>query len=226
MYEKVFKRVFDLVLSLTAFIILLPLILILTVVGAVTMKGNPFFLQPRPGKDERIFNLIKFRSMTNEKDMSGNLLSDDVRLVPWGKFLRHTSLDELPSLINIIAGDLAIVGPRPQLVRDMVFMTPEQRRRHSIRQGLTGLAQVNGRNSISWEKKLSYDIKYIEDGITLKNDLKIIFMTVLQVLKPDEVDAEGMATAEDFGDYLLRTGAVSKSEYDKKQSEAKELLGV
>ena len=125
------------------------------------MHGNPFFTQPRPGKDEKIFKLIKFRTMTNEKDAQGNLLPDDVRLNSYGKFLRSTSLDELPELFNILKGDMAVIGPRPQLVRDMVFMTAEQRRRHTVRQGLSGLAQVNGRNAVTWESKIAYDLQYI-----------------------------------------------------------------
>ena len=157
MYAKYFKRVFDFVLSLLALIILSPILLILMILGAIFMGGNPFFTQPRPGKDEKIFNLIKFRTMDNRRDKGGNLLPDDVRLNKYGRFLRSTSLDELPELVNIILGDMSIIGPRPQLVRDMVFMTDEQRRRHSVRQGLTGLAQCSGRNAMTWEQKFEYD---------------------------------------------------------------------
>lgn len=225
MYAKCFKRVLDFVVSLMALIVLSPVLLVLTVLGAIKMKGNPFFTQPRPGKDEKIFKLIKFRSMTCEKDKDGNFLPDEQRLTRYGKTLRSTSLDELPELINILKGDMSIVGPRPQLVRDMVFMTPEQRRRHSVRQGLTGLAQVNGRNNMSWEQKLAYDLEYIEN-ITLWGDIKIIFQTVLKVFQRDGITEEGMATAADFGDYLLEKGAVTKADYDNKQAEAKDLLGV
>ena len=189
MYSKFFKRFFDFILSFTAVVILSPLLLLLTVLGAIAMRGNPFFVQPRPGKidkktgREKIFSLIKFRTMSNKKDSDGNLLPDEERINGYGKFLRSTSLDELPSLINIVIGDISIVGPRPQLVRDMLFMTEEERRRHTVRPGLTGLAQVNGRNNITWEQKFEYDLKYIDDGITFVRDLKIIFKTVIKVLK-------------------------------------------
>ena len=231
MYSKFFKRVFDFTVSLVAFIILLPFMLIFTVIGAIAMRGNPFFIQPRPGKKrkdgtERIFYLVKFRTMSNRKDADGNLLPDEERLNAYGKFLRSTSVDELPSLINIIKGDLAIVGPRPQLVRDMVFMTAQQRRRHDVRPGLTGLAQVNGRNNITWERKFEYDLEYIDSGITLIGDVKIIIKTALKVLKRADVTREGTASDVDFGDYLLAKGEVSEEIYSDKQKEAKELLGV
>lgn len=225
MYAKCFKRVMDFALSLLALLVLSPVLLVLTVVGAIVMKGNPFFTQLRPGKDERIFKLIKFRSMTCETDANGNLLPDEQRLTKYGEFLRSSSLDELPELINILKGDMSIVGPRPQLVRDMVFMTPEQRRRHSVRQGLTGLAQSSGRNNMSWEQKMAYDLRYIEK-ITFWGDVKIILMTVGKVLKRDGITEEGMATAEDLGDYLLHKGEVTREEYDKKQETAKQLLKV
>lgn len=224
MYTNVFKRGIDLVLALMAFAILWPLLLVLTLIGAIAMKGNPFFTQPRPGKDEKIFKLLKFRTMTNEKDEKGNLLPDEKRLNGYGKFLRSTSCDELPSLINIIKGELAIVGPRPQLVRDMVFMTPEQRKRHSVRPGLTGLAQVNGRNNMLWEKKFEYDLKYIEH-ITFLGDIKIILKTFIKVFQREGINEEGMATAMDLGDYLLETSQITEEEYRLKQAEALELLG-
>ena len=225
MYAKYIKRILDFVLSLCALIVLSPLLLILIILGAVFMGGNPFFTQQRPGKDEKIFKLIKFRTMDNRKDKNGNLLPDDVRLNKYGRILRSTSLDELPELVNILVGDMAIVGPRPQLVRAMVFMTDEQRKRHTVRQGLTGLAQVNGRNAIKWEDKLSYDLKYIEN-ITFFGDVKIILKTVVNVFKRDGISEEGMATAADLGDYLLSEGKVSKAEYDQKQREAVELLRI
>ncbi len=194
------------------------------------MKGNPFFFQPRPGLidkktgKEKIFKLIKFRTMSNAKDKDGNLLPDNVRLNSYGRFLRSTSLDELPSLLNIASGNLSIVGPRPQLVRDMVFMSKEQRRRHSVRPGLTGLAQVNGRNNITWEQKFEYDLQYIGD-ITFWNDVKIIIKTVEKVLKRSDVVREGTDSDMDFGDWLLQNGSISRSEYDQKQGYAIELLG-
>lgn len=226
MYEKFLKRLLDFLLSLLALIVMSPLLLVLTVIGAIAMKGNPFFTQPRPGKNERIFNMIKFRSMTNDKDENGNLLPDEKRLNSYGKFLRATSMDELPELINILKGDLSIVGPRPQLVRDMVFMTPKQRLRHSVMPGLTGLAQVNGRNNISWEKKFQYDIEYIENGITFLNDTKIVFKTLRKVFERADTVREGTASDLDFGDYLLAKGEVTPEEYELRQKEAKELLEV
>lgn len=228
MYADYFKRPLDFLLSLLAIIVLSPVLLALTIFGAVIMGGNPFFVQPRPGKkdqngQEKIFKLIKFRSMNNRKDKNGNLLPDEQRLTKYGKFIRATSLDELPELFNILKGDMSIVGPRPQLVRDMVFMTPEQRNRHNVRQGLTGLAQCNGRNGISWEKKFEYDLQYIEN-ITFWGDVKIILKTVKSVFIREGITEENMATAEDLGDYLLRIGAVDYSTYDVKCSEATLLI--
>lgn len=223
MYANFLKRWMDFILSLLALIVLSPVLLVLIVLGAVKMKGNPFFTQLRPGKDEKIFKLIKFRSMTCETDENGNLLPDEVRLTKYGKLLRSTSLDELPELLNILKGDMSIVGPRPQLVRDMVFMTAEQRRRHSVRPGLTGLAQVNGRNAVTWDKKFAYDLAYI-GNITFCGDVKIILQTVLKVFQKEGITENGMATAADLGDYLLSENRVSQEEYDAKQAEAKRLL--
>lgn len=225
MYAKFFKRPLDFILALIAFIVLFPVLLVLTVLGAIKMKGNPFFVQPRPGKDERIFKLIKFRTMTCEKDEHGNLLPDEMRLTRYGKFLRSTSLDELPELVNIIKGDMSIVGPRPQLVRDMVFMSKEQRRRHSVRPGLTGLAQVNGRNNISWEEKFENDLQYIEK-ISLIGDIKLILKTVVKVFRRSDTVREGTESDIDFGDWLLQSGVVQQNEYEKKQNEARELMRV
>lgn len=224
MYKNYIKRPMDAVLAVFATVVLSPVLFVLIVIGAIAMRGNPFFTQQRPGKDEKIFKLIKFRTMTNQRDENGKLLPDEVRLVPYGKFLRSTSLDELPELFNIIKGDMAIVGPRPQLVRDMVFMTEEQRTRHTIRPGLTGLAQVNGRNNMSWERKFAFDLKYISDGITLLGDIKIIVKTVVKVFQRDGITEEGMATAEDLGDYLLEKGEVEKEQYDRLQEQARELM--
>lgn len=225
MYAKCLKRLFDLLLSLLALTLLSPLLLLLSLIGAVAMRGNPFFVQLRPGKGERIFRLVKFRTMTNARDKAGNLLPDEKRLTAYGKFLRATSLDELPELFNIFIGQMAIVGPRPQLVRDMVFMTKEQRVRHTVRPGLTGLAQVMGRNNISWEKKLEYDLQYIAK-ITLWGDIKILFLTVFRVLKREDTVREGTVSDIDFGDYLLEKGEVTEAEYAEKQEKAKELMGV
>ena len=212
-YKQFFKRFYDIVLSGIALVVLSPLLIILIVVGAIVMKGNPFFTQQRPGKNEKIFKLIKFRTMTNAKDKDGRLLPDEKRLVRYGKFLRSTSLDELPELINIFIGDMSIVGPRPQLVRDLVFMTDEQRKRHLVRQGLTGLAQCSGRNNMTWEKKFQYDLKYIQN-ISLWNDIKIIFKTIFKVFGRDGINEDGQATAMDLGDYLLMTGKISQDCYN------------
>jgi len=198
--------------------------LVLTLLGAIKMRGNPFFTQPRPGKDEKIFKLVKFRTMTNARDKDGNLLPDDVRLTRYGKFLRSTSLDELPELFNILKGDMAVIGPRPQLVRDMVFMTPEQRRRHTVRQGLSGLAQINGRNAVTWETKISFDLQYIEK-ITFLGDVKIIFTTLYKAfIKRSDITEENCDTATDLGDYLLASGKITREEYDRGQAEAKKLI--
>ena len=226
MYVNFFKRLLDFTLSLTALIVLSPILLILTVLGAVKMKGNPFFTQKRPGKNEKSFKLIKFRTMTCETDENGNLLPDEKRLTRYGMILRSTSLDELPELVNILKGDMSIVGPRPQLVRDMVFMTPEQRVRHSVRPGLTGLAQVSGRNNITWEEKLNYDLAYINGGMALRTDVKIIFMTVGKVFRREDTVREGTVSDMDFGDYLLKKGEITKEIYAERQKEAKDLLGV
>lgn len=229
MYAKFWKRFFDFTLSLLALIVLSPLLLILTALGAIAMGGNPFFTQLRPGKkgqsgQEKLFRLIKFRTMSNKTDKSGNLLPDAERLNGYGRFLRSTSADELPSLLNICKGEMAIVGPRPQLVRDMLFMTDEQRRRHDIRPGLTGLAQVNGRNNITWEQKFEYDLQYIDRGVTFIGDLKIILQTVGKVLKRSDTVREGTVSDMDYGDWLMLEGKVDHKTYEKKQSEAKELL--
>ena len=229
MYEKFFKRVLDFIISVTVLIVLSPVFLALTIIGAIVMKGNPFFLQPRPGKKgkdgkEKIFKLIKFRTMSNAKDENGNLLPDEKRLNKYGIWLRDTSIDELPEFVNIAMGSLSLCGPRPFLVRDMVFMTEEQRRRHDVRPGLTGLAQVNGRNNITWDQKIEYDLEYIDRKITLVGDIKIVFKTVGKVLKRSDTVREGTASDLDFGDWLMVEGRVDQLEYDEKQEEAKELL--
>lgn len=231
MYQKCFKRILDFTLSIIALIVLSPVLLILIIVGAIAMKGNPFFLQPRPGKKgkdgkEKIFKLIKFRTMSNAKDKDGNLLPDDQRLGKYGAWLRSTSLDELPELLNILVGSLSICGPRPFLVRDVVFMSEEQRRRHEVRPGLTGLAQVNGRNNITWEQKIELDLEYIDKGITLIGDAKIIMQTVGKVLKRSDTVREGTVSDMDFGDWLMMEGKVDQETYDAKQVEAKKLMTI
>ena len=197
MYAKFLKRVIDFTLSLIALIVLSPILLILVIVTAIAMKGNPFFTQLRPGKDEKIFKLIKFRTMTNERDENGELLPDDMRLNKFGKFLRSTSLDELPELINILKGDMSIVGPRPLLVKYLPRYNDEQHRRHNVRPGLTGNAQANGRNALSWEEKFNLDIEYV-DNISLTFDVKIILNTVKAVFKRDGISSKTSATMEEF----------------------------
>lgn len=238
LYRQFFKRFYDLILSLIAIIVFLPLMLILTIVGAIAMKGNPFFVQKRPGKrrklskkecgkqgvpygtygKEKTINLLKFRTMTNEKDKDGILLPDEKRLNNYGKFLRATSLDELPELLNIFAGSMSIVGPRPLLFKDMVFMSEKQRRRHNVTQGLTGLAQVNGRNAISWDKKLLYDEWYITH-ITMWRDILIILKTVFKVFARSDINREGTESDLDFGDWLLKEGKIEENEYKAKIKE-------
>ena len=203
LYRPFFKRFYDIVLSGLAIIVLSPILLILTILGAIKMKGNPFFTQMRPGKinkrtgEEKIFKLIKFRTMTCEKDENGNLLPDEKRLTKYGKILRSTSLDELPELFNIFIGDMSIVGPRPLLVQYLPLYSEEQKHRHDVRPGLTGYAQVNGRNAISWEERFKFDVEYIRK-ITLWKDVKIIFQTVFSILKREGITSETSATMEDF----------------------------
>lgn len=186
MYPKKYKRIIDLVLSLSAFLVLLPIFVILIILGIVFLGGNPFFTQLRPGKNGKIFKLIKFRTMNNKKDKNGKLLPDEVRLNKYGKILRATSLDELPELINIINGDMSIIGPRPLLPRDVECMNEEQFRRHKVRPGLTGLAQCSGRNALNWDTKLATDIEYV-DNLSFALDMKIFFKTIYKVLKRDGV---------------------------------------
>lgn len=197
MYRKYFKRLLDFSLSLGALIVLSPLLVILTAAGALAMGGNPFFTQDRPGKNERIFKLIKFRTMNNKKDRKGNLLPDEKRLTAYGKFLRSTSLDELPELLNILIGDMSIVGPRPLLVKYLPLYNKEQHRRHKVRPGLTGLAQVRGRNALTWEQKFKYDVKYV-DHITFIGDLNIILDTIRIVIHRDGISSATCATMDEF----------------------------
>ncbi len=203
MYANGIKRALDFTLSLIALLVLSPVLLILTVIGAVAMRGNPFFTQLRPGKidpktgEERIFKLMKFRTMDNRRDENGRLLPDAVRLNAYGRFLRSTSLDELPELINILKGDMSMVGPRPLLVKYLPLYSEQQRRRHLVRPGLTGLAQVNGRNAISWEERFALDVQYVEH-VTFAGDVCILFGTVAAVFKRDGISSETCATMEEF----------------------------
>ena len=197
MYANYIKRPLDFFCALAAIICLSPVLVVLTVLGAIKMKGNPFFTQPRPGLNEKIFKLIKFRTMTNEKDANGNLLPDDVRLNSYGKFLRSTSLDELPELFNILKGDMAVIGPRPLLVEYLPRYNSEQKHRHDVRPGLSGLAQVNGRNAITWEQKFKYDVEYV-NNVTFLGDVKIILTTLKKAVKREGISQEGEATMEVF----------------------------
>ena len=198
MYARFFKRPLDFFCALAAILCLSPILVVLTVLGAIKMKGNPFFTQPRPGLNEKIFKLIKFRTMTNEKDANGNLLPDDVRLNSYGKFLRSTSLDELPELFNILKGDMAVIGPRPLLVEYLPRYNSEQKHRHDVRPGLSGLAQVNGRNAITWEQKFKYDVEYVNQ-VTFLGDVKIILTTLLKAIKREGISgANGEATTTAF----------------------------
>lgn len=229
-YRQFFKRFWDIVLSGLAIIVLSPILIILTIIGAIAMRGNPFFTQKRPGKKdkngkERIFRLVKFRSMSNVKDKNGNLLPDEKRLNGYGKLLRNSSLDELPELFNIFIGDMSIIGPRPQLIKDMVFMSDMQRHRHDVRPGLSGLAQVNGRNNITWEQKFEYDLQYIQK-ITLFGDIGLILKTLFKAfIKREDTVREGTVSDIDFGDWLVANGTVTIDEYNEKQEEAKSLHG-
>lgn len=223
MYKHFFKPLFDFLLSLLAIIILSPFFLLFTPIVAIAMKGNPFFVQPRPGKNGKIFKMIKYRTMTNAKDENGELLPDEKRLTKFGKLMRKLSLDELPEIFNIFAGQMSIVGPRPQLVRDLVFFDEETMKRQSVRPGLTGWAQVNGRNNVTWEEKFELDNYYLSK-MSLLLDIKILFLTVFKVFARKDINTDGMETAEDYGDYLLRVGKISKEYYDKMREYAKVLL--
>lgn len=228
-YEKYVKRVIDVICATGAIVVFSPLYLGVAFLVKTKLGSPVLFTQDRPGLigpdgKETVFKMYKFRSMTDEKDENGRLLPDEVRLTKFGKWLRNTSLDELPEAFNILNGTMSVIGPRPQLVRDMVFMSDEQRKRHTAKPGLSGLAQVNGRNAISWEDKFDWDLKYIEK-VSFLEDLKIILSTVKKALiKQEGITQDDMATAEDFGDYLLRTEKVDKDDYENKQVKARNIL--
>ena len=226
-YEKYIKRPLDILCALLALTVFGWLYIIIAILVRIKLGSPVIFQQPRPGKDEKIFNLYKFRTMTDERDENGNLLPDEVRLTKFGKALRSTSLDELPEAINILKGDMSVIGPRPQLVRDMVFMTPEQRLRHTVRPGLSGLAQTRGRNALCWDGKLATDLEYIQK-VTFLGDVKIIFDTVKQVFfkqkGSEDSNVDEVDITDDFGDYLLKQGRITKEEYDRKRKEADALL--
>jgi lipopolysaccharide/colanic/teichoic acid biosynthesis glycosyltransferase len=214
MYKKYFKRPLDIILSFSALIILSPVLIIVYFLVKFKLGTPVIFKQDRPGLNEKIFTLYKFRTMTNEKDQEGNLLTDEKRLTKFGKWLRSTSLDELPELWNILKGDMSIVGPRPQLIIDMFFMTPEQRHRHTLLPGLTGLAQINGRNNISWSKKIKMDLVYI-NNISFILDFQIIIKTFIKVFMKADINEEGAESTYDYGDYLLKNRFISLDYYNK-----------
>lgn len=226
-YEKYVKRVLDVVCSLLFIIVFCWLYAIIAVVVAIKMGRPVLFKQPRPGivknGKETIFNMYKFRSMTDEKDVEGNLLPDDQRLPKFGAMLRSTSLDELPEVFCILRGTMSVVGPRPQLVRDMVFMSDEQRMRHTAKPGLTGLAQVKGRNAVTWEEKIDWDLKYIEK-VSFLGDMKILLETIAVVFKRTGITDGENATALDYGDALLKAGKISKPKFDAEMAHARKLI--
>lgn len=228
-YEKYIKRLLDILCALLAIVVFSPLYIVIAILVKIKLGSPIIFKQDRPGLidangRESIFRMYKFRTMTDERDDSGKLRSDEERMTKFGAWLRETSLDELPEVFNILNGTMSLVGPRPQLVRDLVFMTDDQRIRHTARPGLSGLAQVNGRNSITWESKLEWDSKYVSD-VSLVGDIIIVFKTIgKSFFKHEGISQDNMATAEDFGDYLLRTKKISKNEYFEKQKYAEEIL--
>ena len=219
LYKVFFKRLYDILLALTAILVLSPVLLILIVLGAINMHGNPFFCQLRPGKGEKIFRLIKFRTMSNQKDSDGNLLPDNKRLTKYGKFLRASSLDELPGCFNILFGQMSIVGPRPLLVQYLPLYNEEQRKRHRVRPGLTGLAQVNGRNTIEWEKKFEYDVYYAEN-VSLWTDIKIFFKTVLKVFQRSGINESTDTTMSFFTGTLLQSASSESEGVTEKETES------
>ena len=223
-YYPFFKRVCDIICALSVFIFLWPLYLVIAILVKTKLGSPIYFKQVRPGKGGELFTIYKFRTMTDEKDENGNLLSDGKRLTKFGKWLRKTSLDEMPEAINILKGDMSVIGPRPFLVEDMVFFDENTMKRQSVKPGLSGLAQVNGRNGISWEDKFNYDLTYVEH-ISFWKDISLVLKTVFKsFIKKENINRKGFVTDENYGDYLLRTKQVTKSEYDSKSLLAKQLV--
>lgn len=223
MYRHFFKRFLDIMFAVLAILFLCPVYLVLIILVRIKLGGPVLFKQVRPGKNGKLFKLYKFRSMTNKVDENGVLLPDEQRLTKFGKRLRSTSLDELPELINILKGDMSFIGPRPQLVKDYVFFDDKIMTRQSVKPGLSGLAQVNGRNNISWEKKFEYDLQYAKK-VTFFKDSAIFFKTIGKVFKRSDIDKDGFATDEDYGDYLLRTNKIDKNEYNLLVTKSKEIV--
>lgn len=228
LYQKYFKRLLDILLSLTGIIILSWLFVVISILIRIKI-GNPiFFVQIRPGivdsdSKEKLFKMYKFRTMNDDRNSDGTMKSDEERMTNFGYKLRSLSLDEIPEIVNILKGDMSFVGPRPQLVNDLVFMSDEERKRHSVKPGLTGLAQINGRNGISWEDKFKYDLKYI-NNISFFQDVRIFILTFKKVLTRDSITSDNMVTSEDYGIYLLRKGVIDKSLFLRKQQEAEALI--
>lgn len=200
MYKNIFKPIIDFTVAIISLVVLFPVFLIVWILLLFANNGSAFFYQPRPGKNEKTFDIIKFKTMNDKKDLDGNLLPDSVRLTPIGKFIRKTSLDEIPQLFNVLKGDMSIIGPRPLRIYYLPIYSETQKRRHNVRPGITGWAQVNGRNAISWAKKFEYDIWYV-DNISLLLDIKIIFKTISKVVKAKDINSEGQATTERFNGY-------------------------
>lgn len=223
MYQRYFKRIFDVLSSAAVLLLFSPLLIVLAWLVRSKLGSPVIFTQIRPGKNGELFRLYKFRSMTDEKDKNGKLLPDAERMTDFGRKLRATSLDELPELINILKGDMSVVGPRPQLVRDMVFFTPEEMKRQSVLPGLTGLAQISGRNNIDWKERFRYDLQYIQH-ITFAEDMRIIYRTIFKVGAQEDIATEGMETSEDYGDWLLRRNRITSDDYAESQMRAKRIL--
>ena len=223
MYERYFKRLFDVISSLLVLLMGWPVFLILALLIRMKLGAPIIFSQVRPGKDGKLFRLYKFRSMTDARGKDGTLLPDVDRMTDFGRKLRATSLDELPELINILKGDMSVVGPRPQLVRDMVFFTLEEMKRQSVLPGLTGLAQISGRNNIDWKERFRYDLQYIQH-ITFAEDMRIIYRTIFKVGAQEDIATEGMETSEDYGDWLLRRNRITSDDYAESQMRAKRIL--
>ena len=197
MYRKIIKPIFDFFVSTLGLVVLSPILLIIIIILAFSNAGTPFFFQLRPGKNEKIFKLVKFKTMNDKRDKKGDLLSDAERITKIGKLIRKTSLDEIPQLINVVMGDMSLIGPRPLLVQYLPLYNEDQKRRHRVKPGITGLAQVNGRNAISWEKKFEYDVQYV-DELSFWGDMKILFLTILKVFKSEGISQNGEATMEPF----------------------------
>lgn len=221
-YEKYVKRPQDFCCALVALIVLSPVLMVTAYLVKKKLGSPVIFRQKRPGLNGKVFEMWKFRTMTDARDEKGNLLPDEMRLTDFGKKLRSTSLDELPEFFNILNGDMSLVGPRPQLVKDMVFFNDKIFVRQSVRPGLTGLAQVSGRNAISWDEKFKYDLKYVSH-VTFLTDMKILLQTAKKVIGKDGISAEGFATSEDYGDWLLRLDKINLEEYDSKLKKVKQI---